>query len=306
MKLELLKSRSFGVMLADTFKFLQQNLKPFSKGLFVIVLPLLLAYITVSYLFFSSYFLYFNMSNIQYINPSIPAQMLWIIPMFLLLGIASVFIAATTVSYTKLYAEDSEREILPSLLWKEIKQYFWRIAGANLLLMLAAIFAVAVIAFIFGGLIGNSGIGGIILVFFIFLLLALAAVYFSTKLIFFPVAIIIENKSIIQSFKDSYSFTKGIFWKLFLFVLLLSLMISTAVQILNLPGMVLTYLKMFINVGIFTQHLANVLMALASSLGLLLYSVMYIGIAIFYFSEKEQRCGIAASRQIDEIGRKED
>jgi len=310
MKLEFFKPRSFGNRLADTFTFLMQNFKPFSKGLLTITLPLLFAYMIVAFLFYSNYFSIFGLQNIQYADASSMLSILWIIPMLLLLGITAVFVIVVTLSYIKLYNNDKEREITPSLLWKETKRYFWRVLGANLLIgvVFITVFATitAIMAFTIGDLMVGDSTTEILAVFLIFLLILLITpviVWFFTKITFFPIFIVNEEKDVIQSFKDSYKFTKGIFWRTLGFVILLSLIVSTAAQILNSPSTMLMYLNMFMDIGSFSQHLASVLMAIGSSVGLLLYCVLYIGCAIFYFSEIEQRYGIIANREIDEIGR---
>jgi hypothetical protein len=307
-KLEFLKPRSFGSRIADVFVFLKQNFKPFSKGLLTITLPVICVYAIVAFMFYSNYLSLFGMQN-RGITPDYTSVMgvFWMLPMYLLVGITSLFIAVGTLSYVKFYNEDKEREITSSMLWLEIKRHFWRVLGANLLLGVTIVFAIFIVSLATGVLVGGTGVfGGISALFFVFFPLILALIWFSVRIIFSTIFIVIENKSIIQSFKDSYNFTKGIFWKTLGFIVVVTLLVNAVSQIFSLPGVMFMYADMFLGIGSFARSFGNVLIALGSSVGLILYCVVYIGYAIFYFSEKEQRYGIMANLEIDKIGSQED
>ena len=306
-KLELLHPRSFGSRISDIFVFLKQELKPFFKALLTVVFPVLCVYVVVSFMFYNNYFGLVGLQYLEIANTAAMTRMFWMIPMYLLIGIISLFIAVATLSYIKFYNDDNEREIAPSLLWKEIKRHFWRVLGANLLLGITIVIVVFALSLATGVLVNGIGeIGGILFLFIALFFFVLALVWFCVRIVFSSIFIVIEERSIIQSFKDSYNFTRGIFWKTLGFVILVTAMVSAASQILSLPGSIFMYVDMFLNISTFSQNLGNVLLALGSSIGLVLYCVVYIGYAIFYFSEKEQRYGIMANLEIDKIGSQED
>ena len=306
-KLEFLKPRSFGSRIADVFAFLKQDFKPFFKGLLTITLPVICLYAIVSFMFYSNYFGIIGLQHMEVANSTPLTGMLWMIPTYLMIGIVSIFIAVVTLSYIKFYNEDKAREITPSMLWLETKRHFWRVLGANLLLGLTIVLAVFIVSLTTGLLVGGTGVfGGILFVFFLLLLLIPALIWFSVKIIFSSIFIIIEDKGIIQSFKDSYNFTNGIFWKTLGFIIIITAMVSAVSQIFSLPGAVFSSADMILGIGSFVRDLGNILTALGSSVGLILYCVTYIGYAIFYFSEKEQRYGIMANLEIDKIGSQED
>jgi hypothetical protein len=306
-KIELYKVRTFGDMLSDTFNFVRQNFKPLFKGLFYIVSPaLLLMAIFWAY----SYQILGGSSSFDLTDPYLTGYLTGkMLPVYLFMFIGTTLLMSVTFSYVKLYAEDKEREISVSMLWQVAKKYFWKLVGLQVILGIGAGIIIAVpVAGLIVALSTNSVVG-IFLTFLLFLAIFILLIFFFIKIYFSPLLIVVKDKGIFGAISESWSFTKGIFWKTFGFTLVLGLLVGIISYIFLLPG----YLVMII--GMITGFAGNegdmallsgVLLALGLAVATLMYSVTFTGQGIIYFSEIEKREGINLQKQIDEIGKKEE
>jgi hypothetical protein len=298
--MEFLKSRSFGNRLSDTFAFLQQNFKPLFGGLLTITLPVFFIYIIVVFFYYSNPV---SALGARYVvSEGLQNQtmdFIWIVPFYLLMALINALILTITYSYIKLYNDDKKQIITPTMLWQLTKKYFGRIIGAYSLFFFAWILTISLFVLIIGSLFGSSGMP--IIVSFVFL--GLLFFYYGIRLNFFPVFIIFEEKKMIDSFTESYKFTKGFFLKTLGFVLALLLIVGIMAQIVQLPSTIIMQVRMLVGLDAFWNNLGIVWASIGSSFALLLYTVIHTGHAIFYFSEIEERYGIMANQEIDEIGK---
>ncbi|MDR1545105.1 MAG: hypothetical protein LBS50_12040 [Prevotellaceae bacterium] len=318
-KIELYSVRRFSDMLGDTFSFVRQNFKPLFKGLFYIASPALLVAMIAGFFFWQSYMLIVTaVANAA--TPDVTNQLasagggiFGALPMTLAIFIASTLILGVTFSYIRLYREDKEREITVSMLWQETKKYFWKLIGAQVLLGVLVFILIIILAVFFAvtGVLINSNVvmtvltgslGGIAILCF--------CVWLAVKFSFLMLFIVTENKSVFGSFSDSYKFTKGIFWKTFGFIVVISLLVGFASYICIIPGYILMIggtLSGSMNFG----NSANLMMASSAlisvgiSISYLFYAVVFIGQSIFYHSIIEEREGISSNLEIEEIGKRD-
>lgn len=309
-KIELLKVRDISSILVDTFSFVKANFKSLFSGIFYICSPTLLICGIGAFLFFNNYFntifptITKQVSEYSYAS-NIPENFLLLIPymlLFLLVAfLALSFIFTVSLCYVKLYK--NKEKISTPILWKLTRKYIGKIIGAQVILLLAAIIAYMICFLSF-----RMNIAAISVL--LFLIFFIGIFYFPIKLLFTSIFIILEDKGIIESFKFSYQFTKGIFWKVFLFMFLMSLIIYLFMYLFQLPGLILSYFNLFM--GVINQNssdnsfpilLGSALTGLGSALGYSVYSIYYIGLSIFYYSTVEKRTGMAANAEIEDIGK---
>ncbi|MCL2596204.1 MAG: hypothetical protein FWD66_00775 [Paludibacter sp.] len=312
-KIELYKMRTFTEMLSDTFLFVRQNFKPFFKGLFFITSPALLLTVIAGFFFWNGYRSMFH--NLEYgqVGTALPMEMfIWMLPMMLSVLVVSTLIMDVTFSYIKLYRQDKDSAIPVSMLWQECKKHFWKLIGAQFTIVMI----VVVLMFLFV-LLGRLMTGGnvfIMVMFLLFLLflLSILGMFFGVKLIFYPFFIVVGDSDIIDSFSGSYNFTRGIFWKTFGFLLILGMIVGFASYIFYIPGYIMVVVSAIMGISQHTDNnsffslLSSAIMSIGMACAYLLYSVVFIGESIFYFSEIEKEQGIVANREIDEIGRHDD
>ncbi|MCL1867586.1 MAG: hypothetical protein FWF72_01370 [Paludibacter sp.] len=311
-KIELYKMRNFSEMLGDTFSFLRQNFKPLLKGLFFIASPALLLAMIAGFLFWKNYLSLIVTDSVGRYGGSLGARVSGGMILFYLTAIISVtLIMNVTYSYIKLYREDKEREITVSMLWQESKKYFWKIIGALFIIILAVIAFIILFTFVtmsLGSVIGYT----FLFAFLIIIICILLVIFLGVKFAFFPLFIIVGDESIRDSFSGSYNFTRGIFWKTLGFVFVIVLIVGAASYIFLIPGYVLIFagtitgLSSGMESASFLMLLSSAVMSIGMACAYMLYSVLFIGISIFYFSEIEKEQGVRANKEIDEIGKLND
>ncbi|MDR2684507.1 MAG: hypothetical protein LBB53_03890 [Prevotellaceae bacterium] len=318
-KIEFYKVRRFSDMFGDTFTFVRQNFKPLFKGLFCIASPALLLAMVAGFFFWQSY-----MSMITEMSATVQTGLnpisgagigiLGLLPMMLAIFVASTLILGVTFSYTKLYREDKERGITISMLWQDTKKYFWKLIGTQMFLVAAAVVLVILFSLTIGFFISLAGISigfGIIGIIFLFIAaLICIIVFFGIKLSFYPLFIVVEDIGAIKSFSASYNFTKGVFWRTLGFMFVLGFLVGFAVYACILPGYILMFAGVISGVAQFgnPENLmlaSSALISVGMSMAYLFYAVIFIGQAIFYHSKIEEREGILANLEIEEIGKRE-
>lgn len=310
-KMELYKIRTFSELLTDTFAFTKRNFKPLLSGLFYIVSPALLASVVFGFFLWSKYFGFYQtmiMPGQDSYNAGkelVTNVFFYMIPTCFFLYISFSLIIAVTFSYIKLYANNQDRKPTVSELWQLSRKYIWKILGAQLFLFF--IFVMAYTVCIIPLFAGSIGVFLAVILFFAFLFLI---IFYSIKLSFFSLFIVIEDEGIMQSFSLSYQFTKGIFWKTLGFMFVLGLIVGIASNILQLPGMLISsgavisgLVRQSDGDNSFLILLGSALTAVGMAIAYLLYSVVFIGQSLLYFSEMEQEYGIAANQEIEEIGK---
>lgn len=315
-KFEFLKIRSTTSIIGDTLSFIQENFKSLFSALFYICGPSFLVTIIGSALFFKNYFaiIFSTINDLNYSNagPDVN-ELLMLIPygLLMLLGVyfSMSFVITVTFCYVKLYKD--KKDLTTSSVWRSTKNYILKIIGGNVLVLIVFIigyFICLIPLFILAG--SDNYISGIFLVVILSIAFIIFAFYLNVKISFYQHFIVAEDKGIIESLKASYQFTKGIFWKSFIVILLLSLITSVISNIFQMPGMLLIYVNLILGMTNGEEHsllssLGNVLTGIGMTMSTLAYCIVYIGISLTYYSVMEERYGIKNSEEIDSIGKED-
>ncbi|MDO9396902.1 MAG: glycerophosphoryl diester phosphodiesterase membrane domain-containing protein, partial [Herbiconiux sp.] len=123
-------------------------------------------------------------------------------------------------------------------LWRAAFRRVLPLTGWFALIALAAIIVIAVFAGIIalGAVVGGAGLGVSILVVVLLSLAAVAAsVWIGTKLALVPCIIVLERAPLRTALKRSWQLTQNSFWRTFGVIALVSVILSTAAQILQVP-----------------------------------------------------------------------
>ncbi|MDR2122875.1 MAG: hypothetical protein LBP34_07095 [Flavobacteriaceae bacterium] len=307
-KIEFLKTRTVSNTITDTINFIRTNGKSLLGGLFGICIPILLLSGVFAFLFFTNYFDFifttlleqneYMVSETERIGETILYLFLFLLSTFLTMSLVST----ASYVYVKLYR--NEEKITTKTLWDASKKYLGKVIGAQILFFgsLVVVYVICLIPIFIGGDIA----------FLTLLLLPLSFVgifYFSMKLTFFQAFIVLEDSGIMESFKQSYHFTRGIFWKTVLFMLLIGFVAQFFTYLFQLPGVILIYFQLIMGFtqgdyldSSFSWTLGGALIGVGSAVGYVLYSIIFIGICFLYYSTIESRQGIRAKNEIDSIG----
>lgn len=310
-KFEFYSVRNFGQVLTDTFTFTRTHFKSLASFLFVIVAPVMLLSMVGMTYFFNKYFdvllSLVKMPNAEKNGDNFVDNIIGTLPYLgfslILTFILYSLVICTTLVYIKLYQSDSELTL--KTIWKEIRKYLFKI-------ILTQVF-ISLIFLVFGGLFvlpSLAGIAGIIISGFLLIFLLLASVFILIKFSYSYMFLVFENKSIIESLKESYFFCNGVFINTLGLMFVLSFVISLVSSVFQIPGFALVYANiifMIIDENSPSMDLLNTagsaLLSLGSVLSYLVYAVLYIGLAINYFSTIEKREGRKSKEEIENIGK---
>ncbi|TWP23793.1 hypothetical protein ETU10_06050 [Apibacter muscae] len=314
-KFDFVENRSLSKIITDSFRFAWLNLKSLSISLFYICFIPILIYGLTSYLYFNDYFsstLSLNntegFENLNFHNFILEIQNSGLIRSFSYLSLTyigalllSMFISIVSFSYIKLYQNVSE--ITPSSVWKTSKKYFPKILFYNVLLILTIIIGnlICLIPLMLWKL-------GIIVTILLYIIFTFLIFYLYIKILFSPLFIILEDKGVWDSIKNSFNFTKNIFWETFLFCLIFGIITSMISSLFKLPGTILLYISSILGIindndpSDNTTVLSSLLIGLGGAFGFLMYSLKYVGTCFFYYSTKEKRQGYNTYKELDKIG----
>lgn len=164
-------------------------------------------------------------------------------------GITLIVVSVMSVALTTLVQGIIAIEVVRGALGeKHTLGGLWRVARGRLLALVAwtlLVFAAVMVALLLiGGLVALVFIAagttaGIVTVVIAVLLVGLGgtalSLWLSTKLAFVPTAIVVERRSIVDAVRRSWRLTVGHFWRILGITLLVSIILSVALQIVSLP-----------------------------------------------------------------------
>jgi len=123
-------------------------------------------------------------------------------------------------------------------LWTGVRGRFWLLVGWTLLEGVATLLLVAIVAAIVIAIVATGPVG-ILLAIPVAILLGLGAAvlycWLTTKLAFVPVLLVVERLRLGAAIRRSWSLTTGSFWRIFGIVLLITVVISLAAQVVTVP-----------------------------------------------------------------------
>lgn len=266
--------RGFSDCITVTFNFVKQEFKPLIRALAVIVLPLILVD-----MFLKSYLvgdaLKFSLGMEENLDESFSffALSLW---SYLMTMIVYFWMGLFAIAYIKIYNErESDERITTGEVWKVMMRYFGKALGWNIL---------------YGMMIGF----GII----IFLI---PGIYLAIVFIFTLYFMVLSEQPFSQAMSSSSQLVKGNWWNVCGYVLVLGLIVSGLSYVFAIPYGLLTFSSLFSGElpGQYESAFAMMFSTLGSNTLLIL---SYIGLAVRFFSMREEKEHTALLGKIDEIG----
>ncbi len=278
-KLELRKKRTFSEMISFTFDFIRVNYKIILKSFAIFGLPLILI---GSYLLFG--FIQNAAMNIGSGFGSSIYGKIGLAYVFLLAGGLFYAIAINVIIAQYANMEDPSK-IKISDVWNGILKNLGSYIGASLLI-------------------------GIIVVIAFFIIL-IPGIYLSIALSFVFFIITFENKSVGSAFDRSFKLIKGNWWSTFGFILLMSVIQVLINYTITLP---LSFLSIWLSEPLMSspdiesqKTIGSIILTIISSVQILFYSliscIIYIAIAVKYFSIVEEKENIGLRSQIESMGK---
>ncbi len=289
---KLRKKRSSSEMVSEVFNYLKIHIWNLFKALLIIVGPF---YIIGGILVGQFYGDIFTMAE-SAVDPS-AESFLVLIPAFLLLAVGGIFYQAAIVGYMKLSLDHSKEEITLQLLFAEIKQYFWRYFGANLLMGLGIGVTLGVVA---GVLALVSPVLSVFVVMF-------GMIYLFVMVSIYPFPISVEGLSAYESIKRSFDLIRGNWWRTFGYYILLYFVQYFISLIVILPVYLVSFYRMFSDIiktgaepsvdqmGVIFSIIMPVIMFCSLFLG----SFYLIGLGINYFTLVERKEEVGLAQEIE-------
>lgn len=276
-KLELRKSRDFGQLINDTFLFVRENLKPLLKVYFSICGFLLVAMTVVAVLQQNRLAGILTEESLR----RDPFQFYgWeMVLSWVLVFIFYVLLCITTFSYMGLYKDKGNEAPTPQEVWEQVRYYFWRVSGAQLVLGLLV------------------GIGMMFCV--------LPGLYLWPVVTLMLAIMVIENGSLTYSFDRGFRLISGHWWATFGAMFILSVVSYAVMMLFVMPfgiatgaGLLLGNLKLSLPMLIaatVVQYLSQILLV-----------IVLITAGLAYFSLVEEKEGTSLSDRINSIGKGDD
>jgi hypothetical protein len=270
------KKRDLGTMLSDAFKFLTVEWKPFFYTIFkTAIIPVLIAigimiyYLMISVQAFSVMSETSDVDNFFDFNYS--ELILPIIGFVFSYLIAYALVSVSALSYIKSYISNNG-----VVNFEEVN---------------------AVTKSKFGAYLGLFILNGIIVVFGM-LFCFLPGIYFAIVLSLSMCLLIFQNKSVMDSIGDSFSFIKGHWFETFGILLVVQIIIGVAGVIIDLPASL--YSAGSVGFDIFNQDTTNILdvykdpiylflLVFSSLIKFALYIVTLVVTVFVYYDIKEQK-----------------
>ncbi len=276
------QQRYFNQLMNTLFEFVKQEFKVLGKALILYAGPLVLIYSFFMGLAQSS--IYSAPSQLASGTLAAYAYMLsfqyLIAIIFSILG--NVMIMTTVYSYIVLYVEFGKDGFTADDLWDKIKSKFLGVLGTFLLLGLIMI-AIAIPSII---------------------LLEVPLIWISVATCLTVFAYVNEDLSFGGAFSRSFNLIKNNWWKTFGLLIIVYLIAAFAGSIFLIPQMIVTFIQAFHAIKADGQS-SSILLITFTTIGsfcaTLLYSLIYVAIALLYYSLVEEKEKPSLMSKIQEI-----
>ena len=281
------KTRDLGAMISDTIKFLSVEWKPFLGTIFKIaIVPIIIAICAVIYFvmssteFFSDFSQFDENSNFDDLNFS---QIFLPLLIFIFSYIvAYALMTVASLSYIKSYIAN-KGVVNYNEIQETTKEKFWSYVG--LIILISIIVGFGVIFCILPG------------------------IYFGVVLSLSFCLILFQNKGVLDSISDSFSFIKGHWWETFGILLVIQILIGIIGFFAGLPASIYQGADMATILegqdpsdllNSFTDPIYLILVGISYFINFILYLVSTVVIVFIYYDIKEQKN--PSSEMINEIG----
>lgn len=291
-KLNLRKKRTVSEMVSEIFNYLKIHIFNIFKALLIFAGPF---YIVGSIFIGRFYGNLFSMIETM-VDPD-PSTFITLIPATILLMIGSIAFIGVIVGYMKLSLTLDKKEITLGLVYNEIRKYFWKYLGANLLVM----FGIVIVVFLLGTLLTI-----VVPVLGVFVMM-FGMIYIMIALSLFPFPIGIEESSAFNGITRSFQLIKNNWWRTFGFYILVSIIQSFMAGVIFMPIYIISMFNAFsssITEGTPPDmqqigFLFSIIMPIIMFISLFFYSFTGVGMGINYFSLVEQKEEVGLKEEIE-------
>ena len=271
-KIQLRKVQTIGQAINDTFTIIARNFKPLFSAVFFAAGPYILAIIVLVGL--TAAFFAYNIES----NNFGPLLLLLVIPLILLITLASIIGTTIILKYIKLYVHSPDGIVDPA----EIKEGLWQEIG---------------------NLFGTSFLGGLLTIaaFFCFII---PGIYVGNVLRILPMLVIEEKLTGADAIRRCFTLMKENWWWTFGFAFIIGIIVQMGSYVIQIPMMLVAPLIGMLGgnevwIGVFSALLSAGLILIIP----LLLSIQIVSGAIWYYGLAEKFDGTAALEAVDSIGK---
>ncbi len=280
-KIELSKTRDFGEIIADSFLFIRQNIKPLLSCFFTFCGFFLLAAGVASIMQQIKMMDTLNNADGNFGQGNTGFRTSYGIETILSIVFALtgfIAIKVTILSFMALYKEKGNIAPTNEELWGYFKFYFFRIFGSAILNYL------------------------ILIIGFIFCLIPGIYLYPILGLIF--AIIIVENTSYGYAFNQSFRLIKENWWTIFGALFISGLIVFVCSTVVNMPFQVVNVWSVFFHKAkhIHLSMLSIIMGTILKELAMVLYILPLVTLTICYFSLAEAKDATGLMGRINQIG----
>lgn len=281
-QVELKKERDLGQVINATFAFIAQEIKPLSKIIGTLILPL---FLIMSIL---SVYLQQKLGTSLYTGGNITflfSAEYWIGILFILIFsiITHTLLIAVVYNYMKIYVEKGTKNITTSEIIFHIREWFWRILGTNIAIFF--LIMAGIIVFIIPG------------------------IYMAIPLSLITAIMVFEDIPMSEAFSRCFKLTKDNWWRTFGLLLLVSIIVYSIAMIIIMPLTIINLVDTLHSyksqeevarnfsqstLTLVTNSIQTILTYIASIL-------IYITLGIMYFNLREKKEKPSLADQIEKI-----
>ena len=286
--IEFKKQRELGEILTDTFGFIREEFKPFSKTVLQICGPYLLLFlIALSFYVYSSGDLFnFQIGNELQQN-NLPLLFGSLIAFMIFGVLAYTFADSAVLHYIKSYIQNEGRVNVDEVK-QNVKDTFWGFLGLSILKVITLIVAV--------------------------LICCLPIFYAMVPMYVVFCIYIFENKDATTAYSYSFSLIKSEFWMTFATIIVIGLIVMIASYAFGIPAAIYSIAKMGMfsgeidpaNMQDFIDPVYIFLNVLSYLFKFLLNLILTVSAALIYFNLNERQNFTGTFERIQSLGKTDD
>ncbi|ASB48871.1 hypothetical protein [Alkalitalea saponilacus] len=309
-EIQINRKRDFSEVINATFTFLKQEFKPLGKviiwyaGIPIIITSIIGAYYSGNELsrFFQALEGGIVDSN-ALVNP-------WLLTLLVLVSFAtSIFLTGLSASYIKHYVYKGKDQFSSADVWNGFVPFIGPLIGLYFISFIIIMVTAAIGGiFVFGlsSLTSSTIITAIIIFMGIIALVVIPVVFVFVPLSMTYMPLVDENIGAFSAIKRSFSLVFGNWWVTFGIIVIASVIVSLLGTIFSIPAFVVGVVQGYSSVtGEGAIDSTSLAVIFTTSIGTLaqyiIYPIVFVAIAIQYYSLKEQKENPGLLQKIEEI-----
>ena len=291
------KARDFGSVIGDSLQFFARNFKSFLLGFLTYAGPFLLIGMLGMISLGKQLFGFITDPGSRTI---FPLSTLFLVPAFFA---STVMVFAFVTAAIQKYRRTPD-EPLVSGIWPDIRKHI----GPTIVATLLTILILLLPSLILFGIAAAIGIAGVIVILFVWFPMLM---YLLVPLSIFIVVHVLEDQPVATSLRRAFHLVKDNWWSTFFIYIVISLLAGIASYIFVIPAYIVLMVKSIgsIESGGLTAE-TGVWFGITYALAMLgsAFTSMYqiLGVALQYFSLREQKEGVGLMRKIAALDQPED